>query len=157
MVKTIIIFAICSLINVMLNTVKTIIMYKQNKLSSSLINAITYGFYTVIVVLMAGEMPLVWKISMTAITNFIGVWLSMIIMDKFHKDALWKIELTIKPTYKEIMEDMLVKLDIPHNIIYVGKYYIFNVYSASQKQSIMVKEIANECKAKYFVTESKTL
>jgi hypothetical protein len=91
----ILIFTVCSLINVMLNTVKTIIMYRNEKLSSSLINAITYGFYTIIVVLMAGDMDLWLKIILTAGTNFVGVWASMAILDRFKKDKLWKVEATV--------------------------------------------------------------
>ena len=36
-------------------------------------------------------------------------------------------------------------------------YTIFNIYCATQKQSLAVKEIAKQFNAKYFVTESKNL
>ena len=41
----IILFVVCQFINVALNTAKTIIMHKEEKISSAVINAITYGFY----------------------------------------------------------------------------------------------------------------
>ena len=159
MMTTIIIFTICSLINVMLSTVKTIVMYKKNILSSALVNAVTYGFYTVIVVLMAGgEMPLGWKILLTALTNFIGVALSMMIMKKLEKDKLWKVEATVIYIRKEDVCDMLNKAKVPYNYIDgVGKYTLFNIFCSTQQQSTAVKEILKAYEAKYFVSESKTL
>ena len=159
MMTTIIIFTICSLINVMLSTIKTIVMYKRNILSSALVNAVTYGFYTVIVVLMAGgEMPLGWKILLTALTNFIGVALSMMIMKKLEKDKLWKVEATVIYIRKEDVCDMLNKAKVPYNYIDgVGKYTLFNIFCSTQQQSTAVKEILKAYEAKYFVSESKTL
>lgn len=159
MMTTIIVFTICSLINVMLSTVKTIVMYKKNILSSALVNAITYGFYTVIVVLMAGgEMPLGWKILLTALTNFVGVALSMMIMRKLEKDKLWKVEATVIYIRKDDVCDMLNKAKVPYNYIDgVGKYTLFNIFCSTQQQSAAVKEILKAYDAKYFVSESKTL
>ena len=159
MMTTIIIFTICSLINVILSTIKTIVMYKKNILSSALVNAVTYGFYTVIVVLMAGgEMPLGWKILLTALTNFIGVALSMMIMKKLEKDKLWKVEATVIYIRKEDVCDMLNKAKVPYNYIDgVGKYTLFNIFCSTQQQSTAVKEILKAYEAKYFVSESKTL
>lgn len=156
-IYTIIIFSVCSLVNVMLNTAKTIIMYKKNILSSATINALTYGFYTVIVVLMAGEMPLLWKIGLTAITNFIGVWISMLILQKLEKDKLWKVEATITRKDFEDNKIILEGMKVPHNYIDIGKYYIVNFYCSTCKQSEIVKSLLSEMNAKYFVSESKTL
>lgn len=158
MMTTLIIFTICSLVNVMLNTVKTIVMYKKNVLSSAFINAVTYGFYTVIVVLMAGEMPLVWKILLTAFTNFVGVAFSMMIMNKLEKDKLWKVEATVIYKRKDDVCAMLNKAKVPYNYIEgVGRYTLFNIFCSTQKQSSAVKEILKAYEAKYFVSESKTL
>lgn len=158
MMTTLIIFTICSLVNVMLNTVKTIVMYKKNVLSSAFINAVTYGFYTVIVVLMAGEMPLVWKILLTALTNFVGVALSMMVMNKLEKDKLWKVEATVIYKCKDDVCEMLNKARVPYNYIEgVGRYTLFNIFCSTQKQSSAVKEILKAYEAKYFVSESKTL
>ena len=44
-----IIFFICSLINVMLSTLKTILTVKASKGVATIINAITYGFYAIVV------------------------------------------------------------------------------------------------------------
>lgn len=154
--KMIIIFTICSLVNVMLNTIKTIIMYKNEKISSSVINAITYGFYTVVVVLMAGDMALWVKVVLTATTNFFGVYLSMMILDRLRKDKLWKVEATIPTKYAEAVHFDLKS--VPHSFIKISeKYTLFNFYCATQKDSTRVKDIINQYDAKYFVSESKNL
>lgn len=158
-IMTLVVFSVCSMVNVMLNTIKTIVMYKQNVLSSAFINAVTYGFYTVIVVLMAGEMPLGWKIGLTAITNFIGVVISMWIMRFFEKDKLWKIELTAKVRQIEEINALLDNARIPYNVVIdnTGRYAIYNVYCATQKQSLAVAEVVKTFKVKYFASETKTL
>lgn len=159
MLKAIIIFAVCSLVNVMLNTIKTIIMYRQDKLSSASINAITYGFYTLIVVLMADPGMNLWvKMALTALTNFIGVWASMVILDTFRKDKLWKVEATIPCGESADACRMLDGAKIPYNTVpTTGDYKIFNIFCATQEQSHNVREILKQFNAKYFVSESKNL
>ena len=65
----IVVFTVCQLINVALNTAKTIIMHKEEKISSSIINAVTYGYYAIIVVITASELPLWITIENSALTN----------------------------------------------------------------------------------------
>ena len=74
------------------------------------------------------------------------------------KDKLWKVEATICKAHQEDVCSMLNKAKIPYNYIEgVGKYTIFNIFCATQKQSVAVKEILKAYNAKYFVSESKTL
>lgn len=160
MIKFIVLFVIASFVNVMLNTIKTIIMYRNEKLSSSLINAITYSVYCVVVILMAGEMPLYLKIIITAATNFVGVYLSMMIMDRLRKDKLWKIETTIPSGQVERMENDCIHYNISHSQIEVDPLHshtLFIFYCPTQKHSAMVKEMLKNYDAKYFVSESKNL
>lgn len=159
MLKFIIVFTLCSLVNVMFNTVKTIIMYRNEKLSSALINAVTYGFYTIVVVLMAGDMALWLKVIITAVTNFIGVWLSMLILEKLRKDKLWCIDCTVKAEHTVELSINLTNCDIPFSVITIdnGKYNLFKIYCNTQADSTNVKGLLNLYNAKYFVNESKTL
>ena len=68
-----IIFFLCSLINVMLSTLKTILTVKASKGIATLINAITYGFYAIVVKQLA-SLDLITTVSVTIITNIIGVY-----------------------------------------------------------------------------------
>ena len=53
---------------------------------------------------------------------------------------------------------MLEASSIPYNFMETSRnYVIFNVYCASQNQSIAVKEIAKQFRAKYFASETKIL
>lgn len=150
------IFFGCSLINVMLNTVKTIVMYKQNILSSATVNSITYGFYTIIVVLMAGEMVLWEKVVLTAVSNFLGVIISMQIMKRLEKDKTWKIECNVYSEYTDRIHDIMV--DVPHYYNEIGNgRTVFNFYCDTKEETRQVKEICkrfNGAKFSAYVSEN---
>ena len=101
-------------------------------------------------------MPIWLKMAITAICNFIGVYLVKWIEEKARKDKLWKVELTVPTKYTNIIDFDLH--DVPHSYIKLSdKHTLFNFYCATQKESAKVKSIANQYEAKYFVTESKNL
>ena len=155
----IVVFIICQLINVALNTAKTIIMHKEEKISSSIINAITYGFYAIIVVMTASALDLWITILITAITNLIGVYGSMWLLERFKKDSLWEITATIDREHLEEIREYLNICKIPHNYNLIDNYentkIVFRIYSENQKQSIETKYILDKCNAKYIVHEER--
>ena len=155
----IIIFIICSLINVGLNTAKTIIMHKEEKISSSIINAITYGFYAIIVVMTASALPLWITILITALTNLIGVYGSMWLLERFKKDSLWEIVATTDRKNLEEIREYLNICEIAHNYNLVDNYknsqVVFRIYSENQKQSVETKYILDKLNAKYIVHEER--
>jgi hypothetical protein len=154
----IIVFFVCQLINVALNTAKSIIMHKEEKISSTLINAITYGFYAIIVVMTASALDLWITILITVITNIIGVYVSMWILEKFKKDKLWEIVATVKtPNNRTCLENGLDIEQISYNYNWTNKKdeYIFRIYSNSQKESAKIKELLDFVGAKYIVHEEK--
>lgn len=155
--NTILLFALCTAVNVILSTIKSILTVKGGKLSASLINAITYGFYSYVIVLTSADgMPIWLKMAITAICNFVGVYLVKWIEEKARKDKLWKVELTVPTKYTNTIDFDLH--DVPHSYIELSdKHTLFNFYCATQKESAKVKAIANQYEAKYFVAESKNL
>lgn len=155
--NTILLFALCTAVNVILSTVKSILTVKGGKLSASFINALTYGFYSYVIVLTSADgMPIWLKMAITAICNFIGVYLVKWIEEKARKDKLWKVELTVPTKYTNTIDFDLH--DVPHSYIELSdKHTLFNFYCATQKESAKVKAIANQYEAKYFVAESKNL
>lgn len=158
MLKAIIIFSVCSLINVMLNTIKTIIMYKNEKWLSAIINAITFGFYVVCVVLMAGDMALWLKVVLTAGTNVIGVLASMEILERLRKDKLWEVRATVRANAAVNVDMALQGANIPFTCVSCNDdHIVFNIYCATQKDSAAVREILRLYDAKYFVSEGKIL
>ena len=153
--NTILLFTLCTAVNVILSTIKSILTVKGGKLSASFINALTYGFYSYVIVLTSADgMPIWLKMAITAVCNFIGVYLVKWIEEKARKDKLWKVELTVPTKYTTTIDFDLH--DVPHSYIKLSdKHTLFNFYCATQKESAKVKSIANQYEAKYFVAESK--
>ena len=155
--NTILLFALCTAVNVILSTIKSILTVKGGKLSASFINALTYGFYSYVIVLTSADgMPIWLKMAITAVCNFVGVYLVKWIEEKARKDKLWKVELTVPTKYTNTIDFDLH--DVPHSYIELSdKHTLFNFYCATQKESAKVKAIANQYEAKYFVAASKHL
>lgn len=157
----IVVFFICQLINVALNTAKTIIMHKEEKVSSAIINALTFGFYSIIVVMTASALPLWITIIITVITNLIGVYASMWLLDRFKKDSLWEIVATIQNTemdnYKQFLNMIFTREQISFNCTETNKKgeYVYHIYSENQKQSEIIKKALSGTNAKYIVHEEK--
>ena len=126
-----ILFSICTIINVILSTVKSLITIKGSKLAAALINALTYGFYTYVILLTSDDaLSIEGKMAVTAAANFIGVYLVKLLEEKARKEMLWKIESTIKHDEKILyaLRDQLELADIPFNWIDINKYFIINCF-----------------------------
>ena len=136
-----IIFFICSLINVMLSTLKTILTVKASKGVATIINAITYGFYAIVVKQLA-SLDLITTVTVTIVTNIIGVYVSMWLLEKTKKDCLWKISVTTKDN---TLVEKLEKFSISYvmNPVQYKKqtYYNIDVFSENQKDSSIIENI----------------
>lgn len=156
--KLLIIFIVLNVVNVILQTVKSIVTVKCGKTLSALINAIAFGLYTILLVYMNCDLDIWTKAGVTAICNLIGVYVVKLFEEKMRKDKLWKIELSI-PTEKAMdFRKHLTEFDISFSeITTTGNYKIFNVYAPTQKESAFVKTLAERFEVKYFVSETKIL
>ena len=154
----IIFFALITLANVIIQTVKSLFTIKGGKLSAATVNAIAFGFYTYIIIITNCELPVLQKCIIVAICNLIGVFIVKYIEKKSQKDKLWKVEMTIPEEKSKFVHEYLTMKNIPHNDSEnVGKYTIFNCYCSTQEQSIKVKNILEKVGGKYFASESKIL
>lgn len=153
--ELLIIFIVLNIVNVILQTVKSLATVKCGKVAAAIVNAVAYGLYTVVLVYTMCDLPLMWKAGIVALCNFIGVFIVKLIEEKARKDKLWKVEATVRHAYKT---EILQKLPfIPYSYIEIGKHDILNFYCATQEESRAVKEVLTFYEAKYFVSESKTL
>ena len=151
-------FIILNIVNVIIQTVKSLATVKCGKGVAAIVNAVAFGLYTIVTVYMLCELPLMWKAGIVALCNLVGVFLVKWAEEKARKDKLWKVELTVRQTRTSVLARELEELNIPFNYIEnVGKYTVFNIYCATQKESAFVKELTTRHNAKYFVTESKNL
>ena len=154
--KLLIVFIVFNVLNVIIQTVKSLATIKCGKMVASIVNAVAYGLYTYIVVLTMCELPLLVKCLIVAGSNFVGVYAVKYFEEKARKDKLWKVEMTVPVEYTEAVNEALV--NIPHSFLYVNtKYTLFNAYCGTQAESARVKRIVDKYGAKYFVSESKIL
>mgnify|MGYP003290877492 CR=1 FL=1 len=156
------VFVVLNIVNVLIQTIKSVVTIKGGKWSAAITNAVAYGLYTVVVVFMNAEgLGILWKAVIIGVANLLGVYVVKLFEEKGRKDKLWKVEATIhsqgiEPKY----DDCIIALKgsgVPFNYIDADKYIIINCYCATQKESIIVKNVLDEYGAKYFVSESKTL
>ena len=155
--KLLIIFIIMNILNVIIQTVKSIATIKCGKGTAAIVNAIAYGLYTYIVVLMVCELPLLLKCVIVGGANLIGVWLVKFFEEKGRKDKMWKLELAIPKAKAVAVNTMLNEKEIPHNYTVVGKWVMFNCYCATQEDTHNAKMICKKYNGKMSAYESKYL
>ena len=150
-------FVVLNIVNVIIQTVKSIATVKCGKTVAAIVNALAYGLYTVVVVYTVCDLPLWFKVVVVGVANLIGVYVVKFCEEKAQKEKLWKIEATIPYKNYESVDHALTNLFLSHNYILLDeKYAIFNIYCATQRDSKFAKNVLNEYNAKYFVSEAKT-
>jgi hypothetical protein len=157
-----VVFVVLNIINVIIQTIKSIATIKCGAWSAAAINALAYGLYTIVVVYMSADgLGLIWKALIIGLANLFGVYVVKLIEIKNRKDKLWKVEATIHSQGLAPQNDdciiALKQSGVPFNYIDANKYIIINCYCATQKESTIVKAILDRYEAKYFVSESKIL
>ena len=156
--QLLIIFIILNILNVIIQTIKSIATVKCGKAVAALVNAIAYGLYTVVTVYMMCNLPLGWKAAIVALCNLVGVYVVKWAEEKARKDKLWKVEATVPRECVAEVAKYFEENEIPYNCFKTsGNYDIFNIFCRYQEQSRLAKIILSRHRAKYFVSESKTL
>ncbi len=151
-------FIILNIANVIIQTVKSIATIKCGKTAAALVNALAYGLYTWVIVMTNCELSLFVKCLVVAIANLIGVYVVKLFEEKMRKSKLWKVEATVQKCYRDDLHFSLKTVELPHNYIdNIDKYTVFNIYCATEKESIQAKHYLDKYNAKYFVSETKIL
>lgn len=148
--KTFIIFVVLNVVNVILQTVKSLLTNKGGKWSASIMNAVAYGLYTVVLVYMSCELSTIAKALIVGGCNLIGVYIVKSLEEKTAKRRIYKIEFTVDSITRDIM---LTAEKLTHyNYINVGDMTIFNFY-VEKKDLKTVKGIITKYNGKYIITE----
>ena len=157
--ELLILFIVMNVLNVIIQTVKSIATIKCGKLAAAVINAVAYGLYTYVIVLTANDsIDLLAKCFIVAGCNFVGVYVVKFFEEKARKDKLWKVEATVPVANVGELSAVLEEYKLPYNCFKTsGEHRIFNIYCATQEQSKFAKLALDRYLAKYFVSESKTL
>lgn len=152
------VFIVLNILNVIIQTVKSIATIKCGAWTAAGINALAYGLYTIVVVYMnADGLGLAWKAVVIGLANLFGVYVVKLLEIKNRKDKLWKVEATVKRTLITALDSALTKEGISHNYLLTLNYGIFNCYCETQADSMKVKLLLEKFNAKYFVSETKIL
>lgn len=150
------IFILSQTLNVVLNTWKSIVTVKGGKTAAAAVNALTFGFYTYIIILTASaNIPTLAKCLIVAACNFVGVWIVKYIEERLRKDKLWEIRITIDRTKALAMHHALT--GIPHSFETVHKWAIFNCYAQTSADTVKILEIAKQYNGKTFASENKLI
>lgn len=156
--KLLITFILLNIVNVIIQTIKSLATVKCGKTVAAITNAIAYGLYTVVVVYMVCELPLMFKVAVIAICNLVGVFIVKWCEEKARKDKLWKVEFTTHSINLATIDEKLDMCGIPHSYLRLSeKHTLFNCYCSTQEDSKKVKEMVKDYNTRYFVTESKSL
>ena len=154
--KLLILFIVLNVANVIIQTIKSIATIKCGKTMASIINAVAYGLYTVVLVYMVCDLPLWAKVLIVGGANLIGVYVVKLIEEKTRKDKLWRIEFVVRDNAN--IERYLQQNNISYTRLSTSDCKNkFEVYCKTQKDSTTVKELISKYNIKYFVNESKIL
>ena len=145
-----IIFFLFSLLNVILQTLKSILTIRGGKVIASFANAVAFGFYTVVIKQLTG-FDIMTAVIITVLANLIGVYVSITLTEKMSKDKLWKITAVVDSDKDiEIMKIRLKYHDVGYTTEKLDNGKVkFDIYSYSQNDTLQVKEILAQSSCKH--------
>ena len=150
-------FIVLSIVNVILQTVKSICTVKCGKGVAALVNAIAFGLYTVVIVYTNADFPLWEKVLITSLVNLVGVYIVKLIEEKMRKDKLWLVKITIPNEKSEKVFQELEKNNISYSKISLDKYNVFDCYCNTQVETQIVTNICKANNGKMFASENKLI
>lgn len=156
------VFVVLNFVNVLVNTARSLLTIKGGKWIASVMNAICYGYYTIIIVITATyEMPLAVKCVAVALVNFIGVFTIKFCEEKMRKDKRWIIMATAKVSNNAI-KDVATKLkDLGIRLLYStvveDRLYSLQIFSRNSKETTMIKAILDNYNIRYSAVEEQKM
>ena len=155
-------FVILNFVNVLINTARSLTTVKGGKWIASLMNALCYGYYTVIIVITATyEIPLALKIVAVAIVNFIGVFTIKFCEEKIQKEKMWIYNATAKVCNSDLLKVVTLLKNADIKLVYTclveNELYTLTIFANNSKESEMVKSILENYNIKYYAVETKEI
>ena len=142
------------MVNVGLQTFKSISTVQGGKFGAAASNALTYGFYTIILKQISSY-PLGISVLVMVTTNFIGVYAVKLLLEKTRKERLWKITVVTNQKNQLQMEEKLRYRNIEYVVFNLpeSKKIVFDIYSNSEIESAYIKEILSNIGGRVSVVE----
>ena len=154
-------FVVLNLINVLLSTARSLTTINGGKWVASIMNALCYGYYTIIIVITATyEMPLLTKCIAVAVVNFVGVFTIKFCEQKMQKEKMWIYNATAKVCNDELKSVITLLKSAEIKLVYSKvseNLYTMQIFSNTQKESEMIKSILNNYNIKYCAIETKEI
>ena len=153
--KLIILFTVLTVVNVVIQTVKSLCTVRCSTFTSACVNALAYGLYGNGIFFTTSEGMALWaKASITAIANFFGVYAANIIFEKlFSKTVRWKIEVSIPNELNRQFEGYLNEREFEWCFCGRGNGWTnYAVFCPDKNASAALREIL-PMEAKYYVVE----
>lgn len=149
------IFIIVQLANVIIATIKAIVTVNGGRMSASIISAVSYTFAAAITKLLTQQSFAV-AITVTFITNIIGVWLGKYIMDKREPERLWTVNATVRGKEKQALEKSLLERSIQFILLPAeNDRYLYTIFARSKAESSLLQEILAGFNVKYNIIISR--
>lgn len=153
--KMIILFSALTILNVVIQTIKSLCTVKCSTKVSACVNALAYGLYTFVIFYTTADGMSLWlKALITAIANLIGVVVANKLFDKmFSREIRWKVEVSVPLMDATHFENALKN----HNLEYyvcgqsIG-WVAYAVFCPNKEASAILNEIMPQS-AKYNVVE----
>lgn len=152
--RLLIAFILGQLINVILSTLKSVLTVKGTKVSATLINTISYTINASIISVIGKVDDIIIVCIITAVSNMVGVYFSLWLIEKLRKDREWRISATVKTEFF----NMLIKELHDSNIEFITfntswpKRTPLDVFSTSKKESKKISEIFKKYNVKYTIS-----
>ena len=156
MEKILIYFIILQMLNVVVSTIKSVLTIKGTKLTAAIISSVSYSINIIIVFLVSKDLGLIESVAVTVITNLVGVYTGLTILEKLRKEQLWRIQTTVSSLKVDEYKQSL----LDHNIKFISyetswsEYKVVDIFSSTKEESNIIKEIILEHNAKYTISSN---
>lgn len=153
--KLLVIFIALNIVNVILQTIKSLATVKCGKAIAAIVNAIAYSLYTVVIIYTVCDLSTFTKALVVGLCNLVGVYVVKAIEEKSRKDKLWLVKVTIPKSCSFGAREEFRENEISFSEISINGFYVYDCYCNTQNETTKVLEIAKKYRGKTFATENK--
>ena len=150
-----IIFILLSIVNVIFSTIKSIVTIKSSPWVASIVSALYYGYYNIVLIYTVADFPLWQKMVVTAGCNLVGVFIVKYGEVKARKDKLWLVKITVPANNFPALFEEIISKDIPCTYYNLQKYYVLDCYCEKQEDTAFVTTLCKKYHGKMFASENK--
>lgn len=143
-------FSAATFVNVVLGTLRSILTIKASRQVSAIVNAISFGFYMVVLKQLEG-VDMISSVVVTVVMNYVGVLFAVWVLARFKKDVMWVISVRTSHENAQSIIKRLIENHIGYSTQYISQSgahekqdaCAIEIYSQTQAQSTVVRGILN--------------